>query len=758
MKCKILLTLAVLSVAGVFLLSFSGCKSSPKAEVSAEDDVWALLERGESAKARAFFLGKENVHAVDSRGRTPLHMAAEIKDPNLANFFISMGADVDAPDNQRRTPLAISAEKNDPEVGKVLAAAGADIHIPLKNGGSPALTAVAGNGVFLSSILTSASVDSVDPQGRTILHLAGIAGNAQGIDKILAVKNAAGKKDNDGKTALDLALARPDSRNHMEAAERLILAGGYSENPLFSCFAPAVRSSNYNIRTADGLTPLHYAAGAGYAGLITFLIEKKADVNAKSASGATPLHEAARSGNISVMESLIARGAEVNTQDAKGNSVLHIGIPPASHREAIALFLSHGANPNLRDEHGESPLHIAITLNRNPDVLQTLLGGGGDVSIRNIDGKTPLYLAVQESKVTFIPLLLAHGSDIFAADNGGVTPFDRALRDKSTSLNYLITEETIRQSDSAGNTILHAAVNNRSDVKIVGLILDKKVPVNARNKAGDTALHLAAALNSQENGELLLSRGADIFAPNAKGESPLYLAFVSSGGMRRWMINPLTLEARDGLGNSALHYLAQWKFDSSIPFLIQQGAKTEAANATGETPLFMAVKSDGASTVKTLLASRASLNSRDTLGNSALHAAVRWNAPHAAAALMDAGIDINSHSLSGNTPLHDAVRLGITELETLLIRRGADLEVRDADGNTPFMEAVMAGFPGSMERLANLGADPTTRNARGDTPLHIAVAMERSDMVNLLLLWGASIHARNARGRTPFQTALTVSP
>jgi ankyrin repeat protein len=211
------------------------------------------------------------------------------------------------------------------------------------------------------------------------------------------------------------------------------------------------------------------------------------------------------------------------------------------------------------------------------------------------------------------------------------------------------------------------------------------------------------------------------------------------------------------LGNGILHYFAQWKLDEHIPFVISSGVSTEAANATGETPLFAAVKVNGSSTVRTLLNSRASLNARDGLGNSALHAAVRWNARNCAITLLDSGIDINAHSLSGKTPLHDSVRLGITQLEILLIGKGADPEVRDADGNTPFMEAVMAGNPGSIDRLENRGADPMTRNVRGDTPLHIAVAMERSDMVNQLLRMGVSIHARNTRNRTPFQIALSVS-
>jgi ankyrin repeat protein len=364
---------------------------------------------------------------------------------------------------------------------------------------------------------------------------------------------------------------------------------------------------------------------------------------------------------------------------------------------------------------------------------------------------------VQENREGLVYLLLANGSDIFAADNAGISPFDRAMAQGGRVLYALITPETVLQSDSAGNAMLHAAVKNRGAPELAGRILDNRAFINARNKEGDTALHLAVRQNQKETGELLISRGADIFAPNSSGESPLFIAFCTFSS-RHWIVNSQTVQARDSLGNSILHYAAQWKQDAHILFLIQSGISTEAANATGETPLFIAAKYNGASTIKTLIAANANLNTRDNLGNSALHAAVRWNAPFAATALLDMGIDINAHALSGKTPLHDAVRLGMTSLENMLINCGADMEVRDADGNTPFMESVLAGYPTSIERLAERGAEPMTRNIRGDTPLHIAVAMERGDLVNQLLGMGVSIHARNTMNRTPFQISLSVSP
>jgi ankyrin repeat protein len=741
--------LFILLLCGIGFLSIitSGCAT----------DVWTLIDRGESEKARELFLGKTDVHAVDSRGRTPLHAAAEARDTLLVNFFISLGADVHARDNQNRTPLTISAENRDAASARALTLAGSDIHYAAPEGISPALTGIREDHDFLAAILTPNSIYARDPAGQTILHLAAAEGNVQAVDSILNAGNSINERDNQGKTALDLALERTDSQAHAETAERLIREGADSENPLFPYFAPAVRSANYDIRTSSGIAPLHFTAQEGYAGYVGFLIDKGADVNIKSPSGTTPLHEAARSGNISIMEMLLENGAEINTQDAKGNSVLHIAIPPETNQEALYLFLFYGANPNLKDEHGDSPLHIAIMLNRGPEIIRSLLENGADVSIHNIEGKTPLFLAVEAGRAQYISPLLEYHSDIFAVDNSGITPLERAIHDPDI-LPLLITEETVLQNDNAGNTILHVAVRNHSDPETIDLILDRNARINARNKEGDTALHLAVRQNDQQTGELLIRRGANIFDPNASGESPLYQAFHSPGNTRDWIVNPDTLASRDGLGNSILHYAAQWKLDSVLPRIIQRGADLEAKNATGETPLFVAVKYDSPSTIQVLRSAGASVYSRDTLGNSLLHAAVRWNAPKSAEELIASGAEINVHALNGKTPLHDAVRLGISEIEPLLTQHGADLEARDAEGNTPFMEAVMAGFPTSVERLGALGSDPATRNNRGETPLHIAVAMERSDLIIQLLKWNTSIHARNSLGRTPFQMALGISP
>jgi ankyrin repeat protein len=749
---------------------FVSCSSPPPpplplSEEIVEDDVWTLLEKGEFGAARKFFVGQTRIDSTDLRGRTPLHISVNARDYEMTAFLISQGATMDLLDRQNHTPLSDAVTLQAMQSARMLIEAGANIHHPQSGRQTPAVASIAMGENDLRTVLTPTTLRSMDADGRTMLQLAAIAGNAGAVEIILdeAAKlgvNNLKTTDSAGKTALDLALEEVNSRDHFEVAEKLILAGAVSANPIYAHLAPAVRSSNYNTRIGDGIAPLHFAAGEGYVGMAQYLLDKNADINVKNAAGTTPLHEAARSGNLFIMELLLQRGADARVRDAKGNTPLHIAVPAASHRAALDMLLLHGADPNTRDEHGESPLHILISLNRSADVIAALLAGGADVSIRNIEGKTPLYLAVQENRIDNIAVLLQYNSDLFAADNDGITPLELALRENSSALPALITEETALRSDSEGNTALHIAVNARADIAILGLILDRKALVNARNKAGDTALHLAVRGDLQETGEMLIDRGADIFASNAIGESPLYLSFpekIPPGKVREWMINPATIRARDGAGNSLLHYAAQWKLDAHIPMIVSRGANPNVPNAMGEPPLFMAVKADSRSAVLALLAAGAHIETRDSQGNSSLHAAVRWNAVNAAQTLISKAANINAHALNGKTALHDAIRWSIVRMETLLVGNGADLEARDNEGNTPFMEAIIAGYIAAAERLSEIGADITVRNNRGDTPLHIAVAQDRVDMVVLLLGRGAKIHARNIMESTPFQVALATS-
>ncbi|OHE63361.1 MAG: hypothetical protein A2Z99_04955 [Treponema sp. GWB1_62_6] len=753
---------AIIAAVSVAILFVSCASAKPVVETAiapvAEDDFWTLIEKGENEKARALFKGKADIKSKDAKGRTPLHVAAERKDAELAAYLIAIGASVDEQDGEKRTPLEIACINGDAQVARKLSEGGADIFKKGSSGKAPAEYALEAGGPLLDAVASKSNIEAKNGKGETMLHLAADSGDGEAVSLLLAKGAKPLQKSAEGKTPLDLAYRHPESLEYALVAEKLIIAGSQSSDANFSYFSASVRSANFSLRFDDGLTPLHFAAREGQLGFIAYLFQKKADPDAKSASGATPLHEAIRAGKIDAAKALIAAGADVNARDAKGNSAMHLFMPLNSRQAGVELLLSAKADPNIKDDYGDAPLHVAIALNMGVPFIAVLLKGGADPNIRNTAGRTPLHSAVERDRPEYVPTLLDKGANIFAADDAGSTPFDLALKSGGNVLQAMITAATVAMSDNVGNTPLHVAVAAGAPSKIVALILDRKAAVNARNKSGDTPLHLAVADDSRELGELLIARGADIFATNAAGKSPLYLAGHTPAGFLEWMLNSTTIEARDGLGNGMLHFAAGWKLEAAIPSIIQKGADPNAQNATGETPIFSAVKADSPATIAVLIKNGADSASRDALGNTSLHAAVRWNAKSSALALLAQGADPNARNLAGKMPLHDAVRLGIVDLEKVLVNGGAKLEGRDLKGATPLMEAVSAGSLSATERLLERGANPTARNMQGDTPLHVSVAAGRTDIAKLLLSIGTSIHAENSFGMSPLKSALSAGP
>ncbi|MDR0639541.1 MAG: ankyrin repeat domain-containing protein [Spirochaetaceae bacterium] len=743
----------------------------PTTPLTPADEVWDLIQSGRINEAQAKFLALNNPEAVDSRGRSFLHQAADAGNLQIADFFFRQGVPVDNKDNEGRTPLSIATDTMNVEMAAFFVKQGSSIHNTMPQGNTTATKAIAQNNkAFLQAILTPASLASTDATGRTIIHLAVEQGDTAALDTIIEaagfdyIPQIVNNRDLAGKTALDIAYAHKDSGTHADCARSLIMGGGTSSDPFNNYFSPAIKSLNYNLRSANGMSPLHYAVQEGYTGYIRFLLKKNADPNITNADGETPLHTAMKRGEIPVIKMIVDGGAKVDVQDGRGNSPMHIAVQDGVHAEVLAILLASRANPNLRDEAGNTPLQVFVHSNKSPLIIETLLKGGASVTTQNNEGKTALFIAVEGNRISLIPMLLNYGSDIFSITAAGTTPFGKALADNSQTLPALITEKTVRTIDVEGNTPLLVAMKSNAGIDIIRTILEKRAEVNAQNKEGESALHIAVRNNQADSGALLLESGANIFLANARGETPLFLTFYvraesqrTAREIRMFMLNPVVMSARDSLGNTVLHHATMWRIDSVIPAIVERGANTEAVNISGETPLFIAVKANAASTVRALLQAGASLTGRDSLGNTALHTAVRSNAPQAAEALLDANSNIDAYNLYGQTPLHDAVRLGTYDTQVILIRRGANIEVRDNEGNTPLLLAVRMGNFRAAEHIITSGSDINTRNNNGDTALHMAVRDERSDLVALLLQNGAQIYSQNADGDSPFTIALSFN-
>jgi ankyrin repeat protein len=180
---------------------------------------------------------------------------------------------------------------------------------------------------------------------------------------------------------------------------------------------------------------------------------------------------------------------------------------------------------------------------------------------------------------------------------------------------------------------------------VVELLIDRGANVNARQTTRDpyVAIHMAAIRGSFKSAELLLANGADVNA--------------STG--------------RSGL--TALHWAVINNRSQMVIFLLDHNADLEHRNQWGGTALHQAASSDRvkANVVSILLERGAKVNARNAKGCTPLHNAADQGRANIVRLLLDNDADVNAISNEGETPLSLAKENGHTGVIELLKKHGA---------------------------------------------------------------------------------------
>ncbi|KAK5835038.1 uncharacterized protein LOC108457770 [Gossypium arboreum] len=115
-----------------------------------------------------------------------------------------------------------------------------------------------------------------------------------------------------------------------------------------------------NSRDKHSRTPLHLAAWAGQAQVVSYLCKHKADVGAAAMDDMGAIHFAAQKGHLEVVRTLLSSGVSVRATNRKGFTPLHYAVQ-GSHLEVIKVLLKKGASLDAKTKAGKTPLDLAVS-------------------------------------------------------------------------------------------------------------------------------------------------------------------------------------------------------------------------------------------------------------------------------------------------------------------------------------------------------------------------------------------------------------
>lgn len=414
---------------------------------------------------------------------------------------------------------------------------------------------------------------------------------------------------------------------------------------------------------------------------------------------------------------LLEKGAMIDLQDdwlkyngeldeSGGNTALMLSV--AEHTETAKILIDKGAKLNIQSRGGYTALMKAVG---NTEIAKILIDKGALLDIQTKGGETALmHAACKYPEV--VKMLIDKGANIAIRQSTyKVSPnaLDYAARHGNIEAAKLILAKAVSLGikDEIIYSALHWAVIS-DQVEMAKYLLDQGANIEGNDDLGGYSPLMETSL--LEMVELLVKRGANVNATNKFNYTPLHKAvfnFVEDKRKEKDCVKILNLlldkgakiDAQDGNGNTPLMTAVQKIAVAKI--LINKGANVNLQNKNGETALMLAAKGGLLKVVlampvtgpyidaaKLLISKSADVNLQDGFGKTALM--------HAASAVNAQGERYSSY----------------TEMLGFLIDNGAKLETEDKEGHTALYWAQRFNRVKSAEFLLAKGANAAKKYDR----------------------------------------------
>lgn len=381
-----------------------------------------LLEARDKARLKELLAQGADINARDGKGWGILHFIAKRGDLELFEYLLTSNSainDIEIRTFNGETPLYIAAQNGQTDVARLLIERGADLEAANNIMGLTPLH-VAKPAVAELLLEHGANVNSRNAFGDTPLHY--VSGCRPANDP--------------SREKAKLLISYNADPNIANSHGGYPIHGAVSTSYKWFIGLLHKHGADLSVRNMKGQSLLVHAASNGNNGSASYLIKAGADVNDRDNYGNTALHWAVGSSNTKLVESLLANGACASAPDNKGVTPLHVAAYGGKMR-LLEMLLSGDVDIDIKDENGMTPLSMAIQHTKPLDkeeeqiyedkvegiveefnrqakgirkTISLLLEKGADVNARTNNGETPLSMATRLRQKDIVMLLKAHGA------------------------------------------------------------------------------------------------------------------------------------------------------------------------------------------------------------------------------------------------------------------------------------------------------------------------------------------------------------
>ncbi|RHY09485.1 hypothetical protein DYB25_004587 [Aphanomyces astaci] len=515
--------------------------------------------------------------------KTPLHVALERNDADMADALLSNGADVCAVNADGLSALS-SAILQGFSVTKVELHAnevsfGDSFNAPLNDSWDFLCAKVPTPVATLPPTTNNKKPSEIEVDDDTSEHESQASDTSDDSEEVQE-KEEPPVVQNTRISAISVLLS------HASAAPAIGLADSRGRTPLhYACgnrdvhllralvhLSPAA----INARDRHLRTPLHFAVNAAVLtpeatfDIESVLVKHGADVNAVDAFGFTPLHFAFQKVNLdwqydhpaksavdfqeilasvptevatdpieTVRNLCLVNGIQVAGQDILGRTCLHVAA--ATGAVVSSLSILHIAPPELlemTDQYGDTAVATAMAYGRQA-VVTTLIQQRANIQVSFTKNKAKVslyYSAVEKQWQGVCHLLLNAGYCRRQAVEDSLRSHGFTLTQNLIAglVNNTKDKSTLTQTNDKGETLLHVlaqqSVEFQGAVRAVAWqLIDAGVSVSATTNQGATAMHFAAIHGDLNLLRFLLHLDPSLVHTLTKSnESPLVFAFKHS--------------------------------------------------------------------------------------------------------------------------------------------------------------------------------------------------------------------------------------